>query len=83
MYQHAASVFDATACNVLSVQKGARGTERQAYVEEFTTRQIQSVGRVMLGAIQVAATNIGYEINRSLYPPPEPLGLLERIFTGR
>ena len=36
----------------------------------------------MLGTIEVGATNIGYEINRSLYSSPEERGFLARLLGG-
>lgn len=80
LHKHGACVFDDSVSYIVGIKEEARGKEHQVYVDEFTTRQIQSLARHLLGAIEVGATNIGFEINRSLYPPPEKRGFFERLF---
>lgn len=78
MHMHTAAVFDQTAGYILALKNQPRGQEHQAYVDEFATRQLQSLGRHMLGILEVGCTSIGYEVNRSLYPPPPDFW--ERMF---
>ena len=82
VHQHAATIFDETAGYILAVKAEQRGKEHQAYVDEFSTRQLQMFGRQMLGTVESATYNIGVEIHRSLYfqTEEEKHSFLQRLF---
>lgn len=78
--RHAAQTFDDTVGFIVTAKAEARGKEHQAYVDEFANRQIQMFARHMFGTLEVGATNIGVEINRSLYMTASPRGFFGRVF---
>lgn len=78
--QHAAQTFDDTVGFIVTTKAEARGKEHQAYVDEFANRQIQMFARHVFGTIEVGATNIGLEINRTNYVSASPRGFWERVF---
>jgi hypothetical protein len=71
MQERASDLFGDTVSFILQNKEEARGTEAEAYVAEFTTRQIQMYARHMLGTLEVAGTRIGEEVHRSLSLPSE------------
>ena len=56
----------------MAVKNDAQGKDHQAYVDEFCLRGTEALGRHLLGTMEVGATGIAIEVNRSLYPPPPP-----------
>lgn len=73
IHEYANATFDYTLGEVFEVkERQPRSQEHQAYIDEFTTRQLSMFGRELLGAIDVGATNIAIEIHRALYPEPDP-----------
>ncbi len=72
VHRHGALTFSTTLEYVLALKEEAEGEEYQLYMAEFSKRQLQMLGRHMLGAVEVGSSHIGGEIHRSLYPPPEP-----------
>jgi hypothetical protein len=81
--QHGVTKFDEVAGYIVELKEQQRSSkEHQAYTEEFCKRAIHTLAKHELGIMEVAATNIGIEVNRGLYPPPEkpePRGFLERL----
>lgn len=77
--QCATDLFGETVTSMLDSKNRAKGTEAQAYVEEFTMHQIQMYARHMLGTLEVVGTNIGLEVHRSLNLPPEQRGFWARL----
>ncbi len=79
--QHASTTFDETVGFLMEVRdRAGRGKEHQAYLDEFTQRMVQMAAKHMLGAVEVGATGIAKEIDRSPYPAPPPhRSLLERL----
>ncbi len=71
MQSRASDLFTDTVTSVLQNKEEVRGTEAEAYVAEFTVRQVQLYARHMLGTLGVAGTRIGEEVHRSLSLPPE------------
>jgi hypothetical protein len=83
LHQHSATQFDETMSYIAAIKEADHSPVAQPYIDEFTDRQFQLLGRHVLGATDVGATNIGNEIHLSLHlapEPPEPPGLLKRIF---
>ena len=83
LHEHAATTFDHALDVVFTIKEQTRSKEHQAYVDEFTARQLSMFGREMLGAIDVGATNIAFEVHRSLFPEPdtpEPPSWWKRTF---
>jgi hypothetical protein len=74
--------FEEAAGYIQAIQASQRGKEHQAYLDEFSKRAIQLMGRHLLATAEVAATNIGVEVHRTLYPPPlrETPSMWKRIF---
>jgi hypothetical protein len=81
--QTAADLFGGTVTNILDAKNQAKGVEAQAYVDEFTLRQIQMYARHMLGTLEVVGTNIGMEVHRSLNLPPEQVGFWQKLVGRR
>ncbi len=80
IHMHGAVMFEETVAFIASVKEESRGTDYQTYVDQFSRRQIESLARHLLGVTEVGAMAISYEVNRSLYPPPEQRGFLQRLF---
>jgi hypothetical protein len=85
--QHAACGFVETAAYIDRHRREAQGTAYQAPVDEFSHYLMQVAARQILAAVEVSGAGIGAEINRSLYPPPEPVpppkrGWLQRLLGG-
>jgi hypothetical protein len=81
IHQEGVAVFDEATGQILATKDNQRDKEHQAFVDEFSTRGIQAMGRHLLGSMEVGATNIAVEVHRSLYPPVQPPpSLLQRIF---
>ncbi len=78
--RHAAQVFDDTVGFIVTTKAEARGKEHQAYIDEFANRQIQMFARHMFGTLEVGATKIGLEIDRTLYVEASRRRLLARLF---
>jgi hypothetical protein len=79
IHQHASQTFDETVGFILEVKAQPREREHQLYVEEFSKHQIQMLARHLYGAVEVASTNIGMEMHRSFYLPPEQPGFWGRL----
>ena len=83
LHEHGSATFDAAVAEVFAIKEQSRSKEHQAYIDEFSTRQLSMFGREMLGAMDVGATGIAFEIHRSLYPEqeqPEPRSVWKRLF---
>jgi hypothetical protein len=82
IHKEGATTFDEAAGCILAIKDDQRGKEHQAYVDEFFTRGIQMMGRHLLATMEVAATNIGVEVHRSLYPSAtlETSNIWRRLF---
>jgi hypothetical protein len=81
IHKEGVATFDEATDRILSIKAEQRTKEHQAYIDEFSTREIQLMGRHMLATLEVAATNIGVEVHRTLYPPPPPAtSWWQRIF---
>ena len=80
IHKEGVSVFDDATANILSIKDEQRVKEQQAYIDEFSTRAIQLMGRHFLATAEVAATNIGVEVHRTLYPPSTTPSVLKRLF---
>lgn len=87
IHEHASLTFEETAAYIVDTRnQPGRDEEHQAYIDQFSLRQIQLCAQQMLAVIDVSATGIGMEIHRSLYPPPEdppseePKGFFARLF---
>ena len=75
--------FDKTTRFIMEIKDDAgRSQQHQAYVDQFSERQIQLLAQEVLAVIDVGAASIGQEIHRSAYPPPRAVrrGLLARLF---
>ena len=82
IHKQGVATFDDATGQILKIKAEQRTKEHQAYIDEFSTRAIQLMGRHFLATAEVAATNIGMEVHRSLYPPA-PAGepsIWKRIF---
>jgi hypothetical protein len=84
LHRHTAAEFDETVGYMLAIKREARDPEHQTYQDAFTTRQIQMLAGHLSGALDIGATNIGIEIQRSLYFPDEEerRGFWARLFGG-
>jgi hypothetical protein len=83
IHQHGSLTFEEATAAILAIKDKAHGKEHEAFMEEFTSRQIPLMARHLFGAIDVSVTNIGLELHRSLYPEPEkpePLSVWKRLF---
>lgn len=72
IHRHGTLTFHESVAYVLDLKSEAANKEHQNYMDEFTKRQLQMLGRHVLGAIEVGSSHIGAEIHRPLYPEPEP-----------
>ncbi|MBC8552172.1 MAG: hypothetical protein H8D23_21285 [Candidatus Brocadiales bacterium] len=85
IHQHGVTTFDDSAAFITDLKQIQRSKEHQAYTDEFCERSIQMHARHTFGVMEVAATNIGVEVHRSLYPvseppvPEKPKTLLQRL----
>lgn len=79
-HKHGVVTFDESAEFITKVQEEAVGKNHQAYTDEFCVREIQALGRHMLGITEVGATIIAAEVQHSLYPQVEPKGFFRRLF---
>jgi hypothetical protein len=77
VHKHAAVGYDETAEYIVTLRNTARGKDHELYVNQFCDVQMKALARHTLGMVEVIATHIGYEANRSLYP--EPLGFWGRV----
>jgi len=84
VHKHAELTFDEAAGFIVEIKdRPGRSPQLQAYVEQFSERQIQLLAQHLLGVVDVSATGIGMEVHRDPYPPPERrAGFLERLFGG-
>jgi hypothetical protein len=80
IHDNAQEIFVSTIKSIFEAKQEAKGTEYQSYVDEFTTLNAKSLAKHLYGSVEVGAAEIGIEISRSLYPPPEPLSLWKRLF---
>lgn len=86
IHEHASSTFEETITYIVDTRnQPGRDDEHQAYIDQFSLRQIQLCAQQMLAVIDVGATGVGMEIHRSLYPPPEEApengtGFFARLF---
>jgi hypothetical protein len=69
IYQHAQWVFCELTKNLLEVKDRAKGTESEAYVEEFTHHLIQMAAHQMKGCVKFAAIALSQEIGCHPDPP--------------
>ena len=87
IHQHASLTFDETVGFVMEVKdRPGRSQQHQAYIDEFTERQVQLLAQHSLGVVDVGATSIGLEVHRDVYSPPgsrRRAGFLQRLFGGR
>lgn len=89
IHQHAIQVFDETNSLIMEAkERPGRSAQHQAYMDQFSERQVQLLAQHSLGLVEVSATGIGAEVHRSPYPPPEKPkpakrpGLLQRLLGG-
>jgi hypothetical protein len=85
--QRAHRCFAETAENMLRVKSQTKGTELEAYMEEFTHHAIQLTSQHMTGMMKIHAAAQAQEAARTPYPPepPEPEGrpgFFKRLFGG-
>jgi hypothetical protein len=82
IHEQGVATFDEAAGRILNLKDNQRTKEHQAYMDEFSTRSIQLMGRHFLATEEVAATNIGVQVHSSLYPslPPEIPSVWKRLF---
>jgi hypothetical protein len=82
IHKEGVATFDEAMGYILTIKDGQRTKEHQAYIDEFSTRAIQLMGRHLLATAEVAATNIGVEVHRTLYPPQarETPSIWKRLF---
>jgi len=82
IHKEGVTTFEEASGHILNIKANQRAKEHQAYIDEFSTREIQLMGRHPLATVEVAATNIGVEVHRSLYPPlhPETQSVWKRLF---
>ena len=83
IHRHASLIFDETSGFILEVKdQPGRSPQHQAYVDQFSERQVQLLAQTSLAMSDVGATSIGVEIHQSPYPPDEPErrhGFLKRL----
>lgn len=86
IHKHGSLTFDEATSHIMEVKdRSGRSELHQAYIDQFTERQIQLLARQSLGAIEVGATSIGFVIHEDSDPPPLPeprSGFLQRLLGG-
>lgn len=85
IHQHGSLTFDGTTGFIMEVKdRPGRSQQHQAYINQFSERQIQLLAQQLLATIDIGAAGIGIEIHKSPYPPePERRpGFLQRLFGG-
>jgi hypothetical protein len=81
IHKEGVETFDEAAGYILRLKAEQRTKEHQAYIDEFSTRAIQLMGRHFLATEEVAATNIGVVVHSTPYPPPpETPSVWKRLF---
>jgi hypothetical protein len=82
IHKEGLATFDEATGHIIHAKADQRIKEHQAYIDEFSTREIQLMGRHLLATLEVAATNIGVEVHRTLYPPfpREATSVWKRLF---
>lgn len=85
IHEHGSITFSEATEMIMDVKDNVdRSQEHQAYIDQFSLRQIQLLAQETLAMIDVVATTIGGEVHRS--PDDlsrEPVGLLARLLTDR
>lgn len=83
IHKHGSLTFDEATGHIMEVKdRSGRSELHQAYIDQFSERQIQLLARQSLGAIEVGATGIGLIIHEDSDPPEQPSGFLPRLFGG-
>jgi hypothetical protein len=84
IHKHGSLTFDEATSFIVDIKdQPGRSQQHQAYIDQFSERQIQLLAQQALAAIDVSATGIGVEIHRDPHPPDEPEprpGFLQRVF---
>jgi hypothetical protein len=86
LHQHTAAEFDGTVGFILGIKnEPGRTVEHQAYIDAFSHRQVQMLAGHLSGALDIGATNIGIEVQRSLFfaDEEERRGFFARLFGVR
>ena len=84
IHKHGSLTFDEATSFIMEIKENpGRSQLHQAYIDQFSERQIQLLAQQSLAVIDVSATGIGVEVHRPLYPPEPPVGLLQRLLGGR
>ena len=88
MHEHASRTFDET-CNLIveTKEQPERNEQHQLCIDQFSDHQIRLCAQHSLAMLEVGATAIGTELQRSPYPPPDsganrPAGFLQRLLRG-
>jgi hypothetical protein len=79
--EHGALCFSEVTDFIMDIRENSdRSQEHQAYIDQFSQRQIQLLAQQLFAVIDVSATGVGVEVHKSPYPPPKkPAGLLARL----
>jgi hypothetical protein len=84
IHQHGSLTFDESTGFIMDIKEHpGRSEEHQAFIDQFSLRQIQLLAQQTLAVIDVSATGVGVEVHRSPYPLPEEGGFLVRLFGKR
>jgi hypothetical protein len=81
IHEHGNKTFNGTTEFIMEVKNDSdRTEEHQAYIDQFSQRQIQLLAQQLFAVIDVSATGVGVEVHKSPYPPlKKPTGLLARL----
>jgi hypothetical protein len=78
IHEHGAVSFSEATEFLMDIKEDSdRSQEHQAYIDQYILRQVQLLAQQTLAVIDITTTNIGVEVHRPPYPPPQaPAGLL-------
>lgn len=85
IHEHGSLTFDEATSFIMEVkERPGRSQLHQAYIDQFSERQIQLLAQQTLAVIDVSATGVGVEVHQSPYPPLEQhVGFLARLLGER
>lgn len=85
IHEHGSMTFSEATEMIMDVKDNSdRSQEHQAYIDQFSLRQIQLLAQETLAMIDVVATTIGEEVHRSPDDPArQPVGLLAQLLADR
>lgn len=70
IHEHGAVSFSEATEFIMDIKEDSgRSEEHQAYIDQFSLRQIQLLAQQTLAVIDISTTGIGIEVHRSPYPP--------------